>query len=221
MNILVIGDTHCPFEKKHYLEFCVQTKKKYKCKEIFHIGDVADFHAISDYRHDPDGFSPFNELKVTVEVLQGWYKAFPDVKVCWGNHDERLSRTALKYGLSGTYFKSIEEILEFPKGWQYQLDYFVFGIRIFHGMGYGGKYAHITAAVENQQSIVMGHLHTLGGCEYIANNNRLIFGLATGCGIDHKSYAFNYGRDNRRKPILGCGVILEDGKQGHFEPMDT
>jgi len=221
-NVLVIGDTHIPFEHRHYLDFCLETKKKYNCSLIYHIGDVADFHAISQYSHNPDGFSPYDELEVAVERLKPWYKAFPKVEgICIGNHDERLQKTAWKYGLSEKLFKGIDKILEFPTGWKsYKLDFYIYGVRIFHGMGYSGKYAHSNASVENQQSIVMGHLHTNAGVMWSASEHNLIFGLAVGCGIDRNTYAFRYGRDFRRKPILGCGVILDDGRNGVFVPME-
>jgi hypothetical protein len=39
------------------------------------------------------------------------------------------------------------------------------------------------------------------------------------CGIDRKAYAFNYGRDFKDKPVLGCGVVLENGRIPMFVPM--
>lgn len=220
MNILVIGDKHLPFEHRNYLDFCVQTKKQYKCKLIVDIGDHVDFHAISNHNHDPDGYSPFQELKETVKKARKWYKAFPKAHLCMGNHDERIERAAVKYGLSRSYFKSYRELFELPRGWNYQLDYYMQGVRFFHGMGYGGQYAHGKAAVEGGCSTVMGHLHSNAGTMYNANEKQVTFGLATGCGIDRHSYAFNYGRDFRRKPILGCGVVLDNGRDGMFVPME-
>lgn len=220
-NVLIIGDTHEPFTHKHYLDFCLETKKKYKCSLTYHIGDVADFHAISNYDHDPDGYSPYTELQKTIKKLKKWYKAFPKVKgVCIGNHDERMERAACGFGFSRSYFRPLRTILEFPKGWgDFQIDYYIYGVRIFHGMGYSGVNAHKNAAVENQQSIVMGHLHSNAGTWWTANEHSRVFGLAVGCGVDRKSWAFRYGRDLRRKPILGCGVVLENADNAFFEPM--
>lgn len=220
-NVLIIADTHIPFEHRNYLEFCVETYKKYKCSLVYHIGDVADFHAISQHSHDPDGFSPARELEETINRLKKWYKAFPQVEgVCIGNHDERLQRSAFKYGLSERFLKPIPEILEFPKGWKsYKIDYYIYGVRLFHGMGYSGKYAHGAASMENHCSVVMGHLHTNAGVMWSASESKIIFGLAVGCGLDRNRYAFKYSRDFRRKPILGAGVILDSGKDAMFVPM--
>ena len=219
-NILVIGDTHCPFEHKKYLDFCCKTRDKFKCSIIIHIGDLVDLHSISAHEHSPDGFSPFQEHQEALKHLRKWYKAFPKVTLLIGNHDERIEKAAFEQGLSRVYFKSFQEIWEFPKGWDYRFDCYYYGIRFFHGMGYSGKYAHISAAQENRQSVVIGHLHANGGVEWSANENSIIFGLAVGCGVDRNSYAFRYGRDYKRKPILGCGVITDSGKNAQFVPME-
>lgn len=184
-----------------------------------HIGDLVDNHAISQHSHDPDGFSPYNEREEALKRLRKWYKAFPECIVCVGNHDERLERAAQKYGLSSAYFKSFKELWEFPSKWDYVFDTYVYGVRIFHGMGYSGKYAHLNACVENQCSVAMGHLHSNAGVGYQACEHAIVFGLAVGCGIDRDSYAFRYGRDFRRKPILSCGVIVENGKVAFNVPM--
>jgi hypothetical protein len=33
--------------------------------------------------------------------------------------------------------------------------------------------------------------------------------MDTGCGIDRKAEAMAYGRDQVRKPVLGCGVLID------------
>jgi len=219
-NILIIGDTHIPFEHKNYLEFCVETKKKYKCSEIVHIGDLVDFHSISRHEHNPDGFSPYQEREETIKHLQAWYKAFPELALCIGNHDERLEKAAWRFGLSSSFFKSFEQVFELPKKWDYKIEYYLYNIRIFHGMGYSGQGAHSSAVRENQCSVVIGHLHSNAGVWWTANERDRSFGLAVGCGVDRNSYAFNYGRDMRRKPMIGCGVILDEGKIPAFIPME-
>lgn len=180
---------------------------------IIHIGDLVDFHAISaHWDADPDGYSPFNELQETIKRLKLWYKAFPKCHVIIGNHDERLERAAIKYGLSQAFFRPYTQLFDFPKGWDYQFDFYAFAIRFFHGMGYSGKFPHLNAVAEQGQSVVMGHIHTVCGIGWNCNEHSSHFGMASGCGIDRHNYAFRYGRDFRRKPILGCGVILEGGK---------
>ena len=66
-------------------------------------------------------------------------------------------------------------------------------------------------------SVVMGHLHSVAGVHYGAGPKRRWFGLDVGCLIDREAYQFAYGKHLPKKPILGCGVVL-DG-EGYFEPM--
>ena len=54
---------------------------------------------------------------------------------------------------------------------------------------------------------VIGHTHSSAGVHYTANERDTIFGMNVGCGIDVKRYAFAYGKDFPRKPIISCGVV--------------
>lgn len=40
-SVLVIGDTHFPFVKKGYLDFCLDIKRRVKCEQVVHIGDLS------------------------------------------------------------------------------------------------------------------------------------------------------------------------------------
>lgn len=220
MNILVIGDTHIPFEHENYLEFCLDTKKKYRCGKVVHIGDLVDNHSISQHEHSPEGFSPFEEHRKALNKLVHWYKSFPEVTLLQGNHDERIEREAYACGISNVYLKPFKEVWELPRRWEHRFDCYIHGVRFFHGMGYNGEHAHNNAMKESSTSIVMGHLHSNGGVAWLVNETQRKFGLAVGCGIDRNTYAFNYGRDHRRKPIIGCGVVLDNGKDAMFVPMN-
>lgn len=81
-NILVIADTHLPFEHKDYLSFCLRIQKAFKCSDVVHIGDLVDNHSISYHEHDPDGLSPDAEMVAVDKRLQKWFKAFPEVLLC-------------------------------------------------------------------------------------------------------------------------------------------
>jgi len=67
---------------------------------------------------------------------------------------------------------------------------------------------------------VVGHSHSFGGVSYLASRNDIIFGLNVGCGIDVDHMAFSYGKNFPKKPTLGCGVVLDQGRTGIFVPMD-
>lgn len=219
MNILVIGDTHIPFEHKNYLEFCKETQKRFKCEKVVHIGDLVDNHALSYHEHNPNGFSPLEELKKTKQTVSKWIQAFPELYLCKGNHDVLVDRKAITFGIPEAYVRSFEQVLGFPNDWSYEWKHYLLGICFEHGTGYSGQYPHLNIAKNNRCKTAIGHCHSVAGVEYIANDKDVIWGLSTGCGIDRMKYAFWYGKDFKNKPILSCGVVLENGKEAHCIPM--
>lgn len=217
-NVLVIGDTHEPFCKEGYLEFCREMQEKYNCGTVVHIGDLVDNHAISYHEHDPSGQSAGDEYNLAMEKAKRWYYTFPDVKVCIGNHDALPFRKAFTSGLPAYWLKSYQELLQSPKSWDWDFIHEINGVIYQHGTGMSGEMASINAARENRQSTVIGHLHTVCNSRYLASQKDLIFGTSVGCGIDHKAYAFAYGKEQTRKPVLSCAVVL-DGKVPINIPM--
>jgi predicted phosphodiesterase len=218
-NVLVIGDTHEPFCKDGYLEFCREVQEKYNCGTVVHIGDLVDNHAMSYHEHDPEGRSIGDEYRLALSRTKRWYRTFPNVKICIGNHDALPFRKAFTAGLPSTWLKSYQEILQSPKTWEWDFIHEVNGVLYQHGTGMSGEMAAINAARENRQSTVIGHLHTVCNTRFLASFKDLIFGVSVGCGINHKTYAFAYGRENTRKPVVSCAVIL-DGKTPINIPMN-
>lgn len=206
-SVLIIGDTHEPFTHPGYLPFCKRIEQAMKCTEVVHIGDLVDNHAISYHEHDPNGKSPLEEMYTADEHLAKWFKAFPKVKLCLGNHDRLVDRKGKTNGLPKRVFQPFRKIWNLPTGWQEDFEFIIGGVKYLHGTGYSGSMAHIQAAYDNRMSCVVGHLHSVAGVEYLANSKDIIFGMSVGCGIDRKSYAFEYGKEHKRKPILACGVV--------------
>lgn len=216
--IFIISDTHIPFEKKGYLEFCKKQYKEHKCDRVVHIGDLVDNHSISYHEHDPDGWSPYDEMRATDKILAKWFKAFPNVVLTKGNHDCLVDRKGKTIGLPKRCFKPFREIWELPDGWKDVFSIDIQGILFKHGTGMSGQLAHLKAARANRQSTVIGHLPSYAGVEYDASEKDVIFGMNVGCGIDRDKYAFAYGKDFAKKPILGCGIVFDD-KNAQFIPM--
>ena len=219
-NVLVIGDTHIPFEREDYLPFCKEVYRDYDCDTVVHIGDLVDNHAMSYHEHDPNGMSAGDEYELTKEQVRIWTKVFPKVKVCKGNHDELPERKAITHGIPQAMIKNFKEIWGLPKTWEYQYSYEIDGVKYEHGLGRSGQYAHIKGAQQNMQSTVMGHLHTNAGVGWSANDYKIVFGLAVGCGIDRHTYAMQYANSFVKKPLLGCGVVTNRGKDAMFVPME-
>jgi len=221
-TVLVIGDTHEPFCHKQYLPFCKRIEKAFKCDTTVHIGDLVDNHAISYHEHDPDGWSPESEMRHADKRIALWFKAFPQVKLCFGNHDRLPDRKGKTVGLPRRCFRSFRDMWNLPKSWETEFAYTIGNVKYTHGTGYSGDLAHLKAAHDNRMSCVIGHLHSVCGIDYSANEEDCIFGMSVGCGIDRRSYAFEYGRDHKKKPILACGVVeyTDHGVNARVIPME-
>lgn len=219
-NVGVISDTHEPFCHPDYLPFCEEVFEKFGCSEIVHIGDEVDNHALSYHEHNPNGHSPAKESDLAFERLQLWYKAFPEVKVCIGNHSALHKRKALTHGLPDRFIKTFEDAWEAPKGWRWHLQHEINGVIYEHGIGSSGQNGAVNRAKDNRQSTVIGHIHSFGGVLYSTSDRDMIFGLNVGCGIDIEKYAMEYAKPFKKRPTLGCGVVLDGGRIGLFIPMD-
>lgn len=218
-NVGIISDTHLPFERPDYLNFCISIFDRCKCDTIIHIGDLVDNHGISYYEKDPDGLSPADEMAEVDKHLKRWFLAFPDLYLCLGNHDRMVARKSRTFGLPSRAFKSFREIWDFPLGWRVDFTWEFCGVRYQHGTGLSGQYAHIKAAESNRQSTVIGHTHSTLATHYLVSENDRIFAMNVGSGIDRKSYAFEYGRFLPKKPVLGCGVVTDKGQFCQVFPM--
>ena len=207
-NVLIIGDTHEPFSKEGYLEFCREQQEKYDCGTVVHIGDLVDNHAVNYHEHDSEGQSIGDEYKLALIKCKQWYQVFPNVKICIGNHDALPFRKAFTAGLPSNWLKNYQEMFESPKTWDWSFIHEIKGVIYQHGTGLSGEMASINCARENRNSTVIGHLHTVMNTRFLASFKDLIFGMSVGCGIDHSKYAFAYGKENTRKPVIACGVVL-------------
>jgi hypothetical protein len=206
--ILCWPDTHIPFEHQDAFSFLSVVKNKYRPNIVVCLGDFEDFHGISMHDHDPDGLSPGDELTLLKKRAKEYFKLFPEVFMCTSNHGSLPFRRAFKFGMPSQLLKSYKDILEAPDGWIWA-DHWTFdGIMFEHGDPFSGRDAAIKAAEQNMMSTVIGHIHSFAGIQYSANSKHLIFGFNVGCLIDKDKYAFAYAKKNKRKPILGCGIII-------------
>lgn len=219
----VISDTHEPFCLAGYREFCYDIFNMFRVDEIVHIGDEVDGHALSDYVSDPDGWSPGHEMEQAQKNLNEWYRLFPRVKVCIGNHTARPYRQAMKAGLPKRILKSYNEIWEAPDGWRWDFTWEIDGVLYEHGHGAGaggaGKYNAPNRAKTNRQSTVCGHTHAWPGVLYFASHKDLIFSLDVGAGVDNDAYSMAYGKPYAQKPVIGCGIVM-GGFNAFFVPMN-
>lgn len=210
-RILVIGDLHLPFTHKDYFDHCRAVAKHYKTTHTILMGDLVDNHFASYHETDPDGYSGGDELMYSIKELRHWHKAFPNADVVIGNHDRIIARKLKTAGISRSWARSLEEVLQVPT-WTFDMHFNYEGVHFVHGEGVTAR----TKAQRIRKSVVQGHRHT----EAYAwlHSAESYFGMQVGCGIDNDSFAFAYAKDHPA-PVLACGVVLDNGRVPIVLPM--
>ena len=208
-SILVISDLHCPYNHKDSVKFLKAIKAKYKPTRVILSGDEADFHGISFHDHDPDLDSSGNELEKTITALKPIYALFPKAEVLESNHGSLVLRKAIANGLSRKFFRSPGEILQAPKGWTWHFDIQLTLPDETNCYFHHSKGANVK---KNSQamgsSFVQGHHHESFEIQYWGNPNALLFGMTVGCLVDPHALAMEYNKNNLKRPIIGCAVIV-------------
>jgi len=222
-NVLVIGDTHCPAMLDAYPDFLASIYEAWDCNHVVHIGDLVDFHGISFHTKEfgiPDIEREIQEAREQVQTL---CELFPDVDYLTGNHSALPVRQAQEAGLPPSMVLSLAEILDLPDTWNVLPRYTDLIIDdVIYRHGDKGRSNQTNAAFLNAQnefmSVVQGHMHSQGGVLYGANQSKRYFGMQVGCGTDPRSPYLNYSKIYSKRPMLGCGVVL-DGERAIFEPL--
>lgn len=207
-RILVIGDTHEPCSHPEYMRFCKDIHKEWECDSEVHIGDLIDFSSISFHAKNPELPAPMDEYNLAKKYVQKWYRAFPNMVITKGNHDERIFRKAASADVPAYFLRDYNEIWETP-GWTWVDEIIIDDVYLFHGTGTGGLYPAFNKARSMGMSVCSGHTHASSGIWWSASPRHRFFGLNVGCGIDIDQMVFDYGRHLPRKPILSVGLLIE------------
>jgi hypothetical protein len=153
------------------------------------------------------------ELDAAKEQITELVNMFPNVSLLIGNHDALVERQATTAGISAAFLKPFKEQFELPRGWTVYPRYHklvVDGVIYQHGdQGKSGQFAALKNAQSEFCSVVQGHHHSQSGVWYHANENSLVFGMQTGCGIDRHHMQMAYGTKFSAKPIISCGVVVD------------
>lgn len=219
-RVLVIGDTHCPAMLPEYVGFLDEMYDLWDCDTVVHIGDLVDWASISYHPKAPSLKDSEREFAAALEQVQDLASVFPTAYWLIGNHDSLTERQATDLGLPLQVLKNYNDLWEIdwsvvPRFQTLEID----GVRYSHGeTGRGGQFPAIAQAADTFQSTVIGHFHSAAGVVYKANENARYFGMNVGCGVDYHRAAMQYGVKYPRKPVLGCGIVL-DGTTAVFEPM--
>lgn len=200
-NTLIISDLHIPYENNKALEFCKYLQNKYSTTRTIFVGDILDNHAISSYTTSTKSKGSIKELDDSIEILQNWYKEFPEAFVCLGNHDTRVISKSDEIKLPVKWLKDYADVLQVPN-WKFKDSWTFDDFTIIHGND--GKNIQAKLFKYKNKSIIQGHWHTESNISYY---NEGLWSMQLGCLVDIDSYAFNYAKSNARQFILSAGVI--------------
>lgn len=221
MLVLAIPDLHCKYQHEHAWDFLRDLKREVNPDKVICLGDELELAGLSFHDHDPMMPGVNDEFEDSKRELQNLFKIFPEAQVCISNHTSRGFRKAFKAGIPPQFLKDYAHLLDAPKGYSWHSKIIIDDVLYIHGEGYSGKNAHVIAACDHMQSVVIGHIHAWGGVQYVETENRgRIFGINSGCLIDQKALAFKWARHFAKKVTLGASII-EDGRKGHFIPMEV
>lgn len=217
----IIGDTHLPYTNGRYLEFCFETFEANGVNRVIHIGDLIDHHALSFHDSEPTLKGARGERLDARKALAPWIEAFPEMEIVEGNHDRIPARQLKAIGMDpDVYLRSNADVYGYPEGWTEHEHIFSNGVLYHHGETCLPDFGYGKDARTRMCNTVSGHAHGNFGVAYTANSTRLVWGMGVGCGVDRRSMAFAYGKHFKKKPILGCGVVMDDGKLPVCFPMD-
>jgi hypothetical protein len=217
-SILVISDQHFPYNHADIIAFLKALNDKYKFDKIVNIGDEIDGHSFSFHSHDPNLLSPGDELRTAIDRMKPLYELFPKMDIVDSNHGSLVYRKGKHHGLPRHVFKSYREILEAPRGWKWHYD---LTLRLPNGQPvyfHHGKSANgLKLSQAMGMCVVQGHHHEKFAVEYWSSPVGVFWSMQVGCLIEFSTLAFEYARNNLKRPMIGCGVII-DG-QPKLEPM--
>ena len=218
-RVLIIGDTHAPAMLDSYPDFLADIYDQWECDRVVHIGDIADNCALSFHLKKPQQKDPLREFEQAMSQIETLVSIFPKADLMLGNHDVLPYRWCNEVGIPVEMMKDFASIFNLPAEWTVHQRYGQLEIDgVIYQHGDRGRSSAILNAKDEFQSVVQGHHHAKAGIEFTANRNHRVFGMQVGCGTDWKHHQQEYGVKYSKKPIVGCGVVI-DGVTPIFEPM--
>lgn len=211
---LVVPDMHAPFSDTKYIKWLKKQYHKYKCSFIVCLGDMIDNHTMSTHPKSAVSTGTLTEFMNAKKFFKTFLDSFPGVKVyyCLGNHDIRITKLAAGLGIPSEFLKSFRELFDLPDNVIIGSSFLINNVLYTHGTEYSGRNSITTTTNFAHKSIVLGHSHSNFGVFYTNTGYDQLFCMYCGCLIDKSAYAFQYGTNNKFKPILGCGVVYSSSE---------
>lgn len=222
-RLLIVSDLHLPFQKPEAFDFLEKVKKEVKPDCVISIGDIVDFASVQVTRpSDPNLESPYFEVERTKKEIRKLEKLFPKMQICFGNHDLRLMRRAELVGIPRSLLKDLNCILEVKARWTWH-DKIVVKLPNQQPLylTHNFKRNALASSKELGCSFIQGHYHTSLSCEYWSSPTSLNFAMNVGCLINPKSEAFRYQKNFIKRPILGCGAVIDSSPHLYSMVVDN
>lgn len=208
-RVLVISDLHAPYSHPDAVKFLAAIKDKYQPDRVICIGDEVDNHAMSFHPSDASLYSAGDELKAAREVIWQIEELFPKVTVIESNHGSLAYRKAKVAGIPKEMIRPYKSVLD-VKHWNWERHITIAlpnkqPVFFTHGQSANTR----TFTLNKGMSATQGHFHEKFEIVYWGNEERLNFGMTVGCLIDDNSMAFQYNNVFVKRPIIGCGMIVD------------
>ena len=209
-SILAFSCLHAPYNHSDALEFLSAIKDKYQPQLVVNVGDELDYHAMSFHTSDPGLPSAGYELNAARAVLGELDELFPEVHCVGSNHGDMKYRKAKFANIPAQLLVSYREACGVGPGWSWTQN---FTIELPTGQPCYFVHSYSTSARIGAEHLgmclVQGHYHTAFETAYVSSPGRQYWGATIGCLIDDESMAFAYNQTFRKRPIVGCLVILD------------
>jgi len=219
-KILLIPDTHSPYEDKKAWQLLLKAGKALKPDITVIQGDFFDMYATSSHSKDPSrAFQLEMEISETKKRLAE-VKALKATKNIFisGNHEDRLERYLKDKAPELHSVISIPKLLGITKDFiyvPYKEHYRLGKLNLTHDTGTAGRYAHYKALDAFQHNVAIGHTHRMGyAVEGNAKGERHVTAMFGWLG-DINKVDYMHKIKSTRDWSLGFGIGYLDEKTGN------
>jgi predicted phosphodiesterase len=167
-KILVIPDTHVPFEDELAFGVLLAAGRLLKPDTIVFLGDFADFMSVSFHPRELGrrGYTLKEEAEA-VNARLDQIQALGAKRVVFikGNHEYRLERYLSEKAPSLFGLVDVAALFRFEeRGWEcveYRKHLKIGRMHFTHDVGHAGIYAHRQSRMAYEGNVVIGHVHRL------------------------------------------------------------
>lgn len=209
-RVLVLGDLHFPAVHPGYLEWASGVGRAHKCDRVLAIGDVADLHCMTRFTREagaPGIDEEYQQARTLAARAARLLSCVGPVRVCIGNHDDRLLRRLVDAGVPTALRPAFNAVWGVDWDWKYNHE--IDGVWYAHGDTASGLDPAANLARDLGTSVVIGHHHSRCGLTWQTTEAGSRFAMNVGCGVDAEHPMLAYCRRSTRRPVLACAVVLD------------